>query len=71
MHFYKHATKTPKQINLTRLKRVFWRVQGLWLKPGAVGMQVAFGRVRRKTVPTVPGTTMVICSKITQVATYA
>ena len=28
-HFYKHAV-------LTGLKRVFWRVQGLWLKPGAV-----------------------------------
>ena len=28
--FYKHAV-------LTGLKRVFWRVQGLCLKPGAVG----------------------------------
>ena len=27
-------------------------------------MQVAFGRVRRKTAPTGPGTTTIICSKI-------
>ena len=47
-----------------RTEEGFWRGQGLWLKPGAVGMQVAFGRVRRKTAPTGPGAARVVFSKI-------
>ena len=30
-------------------------MQGLCVKSGAVRMQIAFGRVRRKTSPTGPG----------------
>ena len=59
---YKHAALTGKPdfllenaaINIPSLwdSRGFLGMQGLCLKPDAVGMQVAFGRVRRKTAPT-------------------
>ena len=33
----------------------FWGIHSLWTEPGVVRMQIAFGRVRRKTAPTGPG----------------
>ncbi len=40
------------RILLLNLNNRFWDMQSLCLKSGAVSMQVAFGRVRRKTAPT-------------------
>ena len=39
------------QIPSLRDSRGFWKLQGFCVKSGAVGMQVAFGQVRRKTAP--------------------